>query len=185
MMRIVQRELHEQLRDEATSTREKLASLLRPINPAELNEHPEQDGWSIGQVLEHLCVADERYERPLADMLRSVRPDAGALAREWKSSFIGGMIASSLLKPRKLKSPVVFWPGPTPRNGIVETFLAREINFMKAMDDASSYDWKANRIGSPALPGWAPKMNLGDGFRIHVIHLTRHAGQVERLAGKL
>jgi hypothetical protein len=185
MMRMLQRDLHQELRAEATATREKLAAMLRPINPAELNEHPEQDGWSIGQVLEHLCVADERYEAPLAELLRSVRPDAGAPAREWKSSFIGGMIASSLLKPRKLKSPVVFRPGPTPRNGIVETFLARELRFVSVMDSASSYDWRANRIASPALPGWAPKMNLGDGFRIHIVHLTRHAGQVERLAGKL
>jgi hypothetical protein len=184
-MRMVQRDLHRELRSEATETRERLAELLKPIDAAELNEHPEQDGWSIGQVLEHLCVADERYEAPLANMLRSVRPDAGAPAREWKSSFIGGMIASSLLKPRKLKSPVVFRPGPTPRNGIVEAFLARELEFLKVMDDASSYDWKANRIGSPALPGWAPKMNLGDGFRIHVIHLTRHSAQVQRLAGEL
>lgn len=184
-MRMLQRDLYQQLRTEATSTREKLASTLRGIDPAELNEHPELDGWSIGQVLEHLCVADEVYEAPFAELLRSVRPDAGAPSREWKSSFIGGMIAGSLLKPRKLKSPVVFRPGPTPRNGVVEALLARELAFVKAIDDASSYDWKALRIGSPALPKWAPKMNVGDGFRIHVIHLTRHAGQVERLAGKL
>jgi hypothetical protein len=185
MMRILQRDLYQQLRAEANLTREKLAAMLRPINPAELNEHPERDGWSVGQVLEHLCVADERYEAPLAELLRSVRPDAGAPAREWKSSFIGGMIAGSLLKPRKLKSPVVFRPGPTPRNGVVETLLARELKFVKAMDDASSYDWRSLRISSPALPGWAPKMNIGDGFRIHIIHLTRHAGQIERLVGEL
>jgi hypothetical protein len=184
-MRMVQRDLHRDLRAEAAATREKLAALLRPIDPSELNEHPERDGWSIGQVLEHLCVADESYEAPLANLLRSVRPDAGAPAREWKSSFIGGMIAGSLLKPKKLKSPVVFRPGPTPRNGIVETFLARELTFVNVMDGAASYDWKANRIGSPALPGWAPRMNLGDGFRIHVIHLTRHSRQVERLAAAL
>ena len=184
-MQMLQRDLYQDLRAEATSTREKLAEMLRPIDPAELNEHPEHDGWSIGQVLEHLCVADERYENPLAELLRNRRPDAGAPAREWKSSFIGGMIAGSLLKPRKLKSPVVFRPGPTPRNGVVEKFLARELEFVNVMDNASSHDWKALRIGSPALPGWAPKMNVGDGFRIHVIHLTRHAGQVGRLAGKL
>jgi hypothetical protein len=53
------------------------------------------------------------------------------------------------------------------------------------MDDAASYDWRALRIGSPALPSWAPKMNVGDGFRIHVVHLTRHSHQIERLVGLL
>jgi hypothetical protein len=67
----------------------------------------------------------------------------------------------------------------------VEKLLAREMNFVKAMDDAVTFDWRALRIGSPALPSWAPKMNLGDGFRIHIVHLTRHSRQIERLVGKL
>jgi len=184
-MRLIQKDLYEQLRSEAIETRERLAALLRPLDQSKTNEHPEPNGWSVGQVLEHLCVADELYDTPLAELLRGIRPDAGAPTREWKSSLIGGMIASSLLKPRPLKSPKVFVPGPTPRNGIVEALLTREMNFVKAMDDASSFDWRAVRIKSPALPGWAPKMNLGDGFRIHIVHLTRHSHQVERLAEKL
>lgn len=184
-MRIPQRELHQQLRAEAISTRERIATLLRPLDPARINEHPEPNGWSIGQVCEHLIVADARYEQPFAELLRRSRPDAGAAAREWKPSFLGGMIAGSLLKPRKLKHPKVFEPGPTPRNGVVEALLAHETKFVQVMDDAAAYDWRALRIGSPALPSWAPKMNVGDGFRIHIVHLTRHSHQVERLVGLL
>jgi len=184
-MRLPQRELHQQLRAEAIATRERIAGLLRPLDPAQVNEHPEANGWSVGQVCEHLIVADELYEKPFADLLRRSRPDAGAPAREWKSSFIGGMIAGSLLKPRKLKRPKVFDPGPTPRNGVVDALLAHEATFVRVMDDAAQYDWRALRIGSPALPSWAPKMNIGDGFRIHVVHLTRHSRQLERLAGLL
>src|SRR5665213_2336172 len=138
-MRLPQRQLHEQLRAEAIATRERIASLVRPLDAAKLNEHPEPNGWTVGQVLEHLCVADELYEAPLANLLRSARPDAGAPTREWKSSFIGGLIAGSLLKPKALTSPKVFRPGPTPRNGIVETLLARELKFVQTMDDAASY----------------------------------------------
>lgn len=184
-MRLPQRDLYHQLRAEAIATRERIATLVRPLDPAKLNEHPEPTGWSVGQVLEHLCVADGRYEAPLARLLAGARPDAGAPARDWKPSFIGGLIAGGLLKPRKLKSPKVFQPGPTPRNGVVEALLARELNFVKAMDDASAFDWRALRISSPALPSWAPKMNLGDGFRIHIVHLTRHSHQIERLVGQL
>jgi len=184
-MRIPQRELYQQLRAEATATRDRIAALVRPLDSARINEHPEPTGWSVGQVLEHLCVTDELYEVPLAALLRGARPDAGAPAREWKPSLIGGMIAGALRKPRPLKAPKVFTPGPQPRNGVVEALLSRETRFVQAMDDASSYDWRALRIGSPALPRWAPKMNLGDGFRIHIVHLTRHSHQVERLVGKL
>jgi hypothetical protein len=180
-----QKDLHQQLRTEAVATRERLAELLRPLSLSQISEHPEPTGWSVADVLEHLCVADELYEKPVADLLRVTRPDAGAPAREWKSSFIGGMIAGSLLKPAKLKAPRVFRPGPTPRNGVVEEFLRRELNFVKAMDDAALFDWREVRIKSPALPSWAPKMNLGDGFRIHIVHVTRHSHQVERVAGRL
>ena len=184
-MRIPQKDLYQQLRTEALATRERIATLVRPLDTARLNEHPEPGGWSVGQVLEHLVVADERYIKPFAELLRSNRPDAAAPAREWKPSFIGGLIAGSLLKPRKLKGPKVFQPGPTPRNGIVEAFLSHERAFVQSMDDAAGYDWRALRISSPALPGWAPKMNVGDGFRIHVVHVTRHAGQIERLVKQL
>lgn len=184
-MRLIQRDLHQQLRAESIATRERIATMIRPLDAAKLNEHPETEGWSVGQVLEHLCRADELYDAPFAKMMRDARPDAGAPTREWKSSFIGGLIAGSLLGAKRLKGPKVFRPGPTPRNGIVEDLLGRELKFVKALDDTSSFDWRALRIGSPALPSWAPKMNLGDGFRIHVVHVTRHSKQIERLIGQL
>ena len=184
-MRLKQRDLYKQLRAEAIESRGRIASLVRPLDPGKLHEHPEPNSWSIGQVLEHLCVADGRYEDPLAHLLATAQKDPAAQDREWKSSFIGGMIAESLLKPRKLKAPKVFEPGPTPRNGVVEALITREMEFVEAMDGAQNYDWRALRISSPALPSWAPRLNLGDGFRIHIVHLTRHSHQVERLAAKL
>ena len=147
-MRLPQKDLHEKLRTEAVATRERIAALIRPLDPAKINEHPEPKGWSVGQVLEHLCVTDELSEAPLSNLLRASRQDAGAMAREWRSSFLGGLIAGSLLKPKPLTSPKVFRPGPTPRNGVVETLLAREMQFVTVMDNATSYDWRDLRIGS-------------------------------------
>ena len=72
-----------------------------------------------------------------------------------------------------------------PRNGVVEAFLAHELKFVQVMDDAVRYDWNALRLRSPALPRIAPKLNLGDAFRVHVVHVTRHAKQIERLANQL
>ena len=185
-MRMIQRDLYEQLCKEAIASRERIAAMVRPLNAAKLNEHPEPDGWSVGQVLEHLCRADELYAVPMAQLLSRTRPDAAAAAREWKSSLVGGLIASSLSNPKPLKrGPRAFRPGPTPRNGVAESFLTGEKRFERAMDDALGYDWRAIRIGSPALPSWAPKMNLGDGFRIHVVHVTGHGRQIERLISKL
>ena len=184
-MRLLQRDLHQQLRAESIATRERIATLARPLDASKLNERPEPTGWTVGQVLEHLCLSDEVYDAPFGALMRGARQDAGAAAREWKSSFVGGLIAGTLAKPRPVKSPKLFRPGPTPRNGVVEALLAREMAFVTAMDSAAAFDWRALRIGSPVLPSWAPKMNLGDAFRVHVVHVTRHSRQIERLVGKL
>jgi hypothetical protein len=182
---MLQRELHEQLRAESAETRERIAAMVRSLDAAKLNEHPEPKGWSIGEVLEHLLIADELYDDSVARLLASSRPDAGAALREWKPTFLGKWIANSLIAPKKLKGPPAFRVRHGPRNGVVEAFLARELEFVRVMDDAVRYDWSALRIGSPALPRFAPKLNLGDAFRVHVVHVTRHAKQVERLAGKV
>jgi DinB family protein len=185
-MREIQQELYKQLRTELVASRERIMDLIRPIDRSRLNEHPEPKGWSVGQVLEHLCKSSELYEKPMQQLLSRTRRDAGAASREWKTTFIGGMIASSLSNPKSIKrGPRAFRPGPTPRNGVVQAFHDGELRFLQAMDDAIQYDWRAVRIASPALPFWAPKMNLGDGFRIHAVHLTRHARQIERLVSKL
>lgn len=185
-MRQIQRDLHQQLRTELVASRDRIMDLVRPIDASRLNEHPEPNGWSVGQVLEHLCKSNDLYEKPMLQLLSRTRPDAAAATREWKTTFVGGMIAKSLSNPKPIKrGPSAFRPGPSPRNGIVQAFHDGELRFLNAMDDAVQYDWRAVRIGSPALPSWAPKMNLGDGFRIHVVHVNRHARQIERLVRSL
>ena len=184
-MRLPQRDLHQQLRAESIASRDRITTLVRPLDAARLVQHPEQGGWSVGQVLEHLLVSEEAYDTPLRALLRGARPDAGAPAREWRSTLLGGFIAESLRKPRAVKTRPIFEPGPTVRNGIVEAFLAQELAFVTMLDDSASLDWRALKIGSPALPSFMPKMNLGDEFRIHVVHVTRHAGQIERLMQRL
>ncbi len=184
-MRMIQRELQTELRAQIVAVRDRIASLVRPLTPAQLKAHPEPNGWSVAQVLEHLCIAGDLTEAPAADVLRTARKDPAARSREWKSSFIGGLIASSLSNPKPLKGPKVFQPGPTPRVDVVDAFLAGEQRFMNDLDDAGELDWRAVRIPSAALPSWAPKMNLGDGFRIHTVHVARHSRQIERLVGQL
>lgn len=182
---MLQRDLHQQLRAESAAPRDQIAAIVRPLDAAQLNEHPEPKGWSIGEVLEHLVIADELYDAPMAKLLATSRPDAGAALREWKPSFLGKWIAESLIAPKKLKGPPAFRVRHGPRNGVVEAFLARELEFVRVLDDAVRYDWNALKLRSPALPPFTPKLNLGDAFRVHVVHVTRHAKQIERLAGKI
>lgn len=184
-MSVTQRELHERLRSEHPAIRQRIADLVRPIDAARLAQRTEPGGWSAAEVLEHLVISDELYARRLTTLVATARPDAGAPARQWKPTLLGGFLANILSKPGKVKAPKKFRPGPAPRNGVVETFLSRELVAAQLMENAESLDWRALRFSSPVLPSWAPKMNLGDAFSIKVIHLTRHAKQIERVLAKL
>ena len=113
-MRQIQRELYQQLRTELVASRERIMAMVRPIDSARLNEHPEPNGWSVGQVLEHLCKSNDLYEKPVLQLLSRTPQDAGAATREWKSSFVGGMIAKSLSNPKPIKRRVrldLHWSG--------------------------------------------------------------------------
>src|SRR5258708_6453748 len=103
-MRAIQRDLHQQLRADRLASRERIAVAVRPLQLAQLNEHPEPKGWSVGEVLEHLIVSDEAYDDRLHALLRSARPDGGAPLREWRPTFVGGFIAGALEKPAPVKT---------------------------------------------------------------------------------
>jgi hypothetical protein len=179
----IQRDLHRQLHTEALALRDRIAALARPLDPERLVRRPAAGGWSVGEVLEHLCVADELYAKPLATLTYGARHDAAAPLREWKPTLLGKFIAGALENPRKMRAPGAFRPGPTPRNGVVEDFLTRDSRFVRTMEDAASLDWRALRMNPPTIP--LLKINLGDVFRIRVVHVRRHLGQMERvLAGQ-
>ena len=184
-MRLPQRELHERLRATASESHQRIAALVRPLDPDRLVRRPVPPGWSVGEVLQHLCVTDEMYRRPLLALVNGATPDAGAPFREWKPTVVGNLLAGMLEKPGKMRAPGVFQPGPTPQPGVVEDFLMRDSRMLALMDQAATLDWRALRMPSPALPIRFITMNLGDVFRIHVVHVKRHLGQMERVLASL
>jgi hypothetical protein len=136
-------------------------------------------------VLEHLCVSDEVFDAPTRAAMASARADAAAPLREWKSSLLGGMVAWSLVNPRKVKTPGIMVPSTTPRDGVLEAFRVIDQSVVQMMDDAEQLDWRAVKVHSPALPWFMPNYNLGDVFRIHAVHTPRHAAQIERIIARL
>jgi hypothetical protein len=180
---MLQRELLQDLTRRAVAVRERIAAAVRPLDGDRLMRRPPAGGWSAGEVLEHLCVSDAVYEAPLDRALRGSRPDAAAPLREFRPTWAGKFLATSLASPRKLPSPKSMKPGPTPRGGVLEDFLARARAFEALMESATSQDWRAVKLASPALPALPlmPKFNLGDVFIVQVVHMERHAAQIERV----
>lgn len=181
---MLQRDLHQTLRARALATHAHIAELTRPLDQERLFRRPPDGGWSVGEVLEHLRVSSEAYGPLLLDVLRRARPDAAAPLREWRPTFFGGFLARSLAAPRKLPAPKKIRPGPSPRGGVVEQFLAQQLGLASRLDDAAGYDWNALTLRSPLVPALVrplATMNLGDAFSVEVVHAERHAKQMERV----
>lgn len=179
-----QKEVQAQLAADFRANHDRLAEVVRPLDPDRLLRPPGAGRWSVGQVLEHLALMDGRFLAATEPLVRDARRDAAAPLREWKPTFIGGQIASALRKPKPLKSAKIGRPG-TPRNGVAEAFLAIDLRYANLLDEAASLDWNAVRLRPPVLP-WLPlKLNLGDVFEIHRVHVTRHLGQIERTIAAL
>ena len=177
-MMLIQRDLHRSLRERSLASSSRIATLARPCTPDQLAQRAGPTRWSGGEVIEHLCVSDELYERPLLALVAGARPDAAAPLRPWTPTLAGRLLAHLLGNPRPLKAPRKFQPGPTQRNGVVESFLQKQDAFVALMDRAEGLDWRRLKMASPALSNI--RLNHGDVFAIHVVHVERHAHQLER-----
>lgn len=185
---MLQRALQQTLRTRALATHDEVARIARPLDPEQLHRRPPDHGWSVGQVLEHLCVSAEIYEARLQAVLRTARVDAAAPLREWRPTAFGRILVGSLAAPRKLPTPKSMAPSLTPRGGVVEAFLAMHVALVTRIDHTASFDWRALRLSSPAVPRLLQplaRLNLGDAFSVFVVHAERHARQIERAIAAL
>ena len=182
---MLQRDLQRGLHARTLALRERSIAIARPLDPEQLVRRPPDGGWSVGHVLEHLCVTAELYEPPIRAMLQHSRPDAAAPLREWRPTLLGGFMVRSFERPAKLPTPRSMVPAATPRGGVVEHWLAHLDTQARLLDEASGYDWRRLRMRSPAVRLPLKVFNLGDVFFILVSHAERHARQIERVVATL
>ena len=148
------------------------------LHEAKFREVPPDGGWSVAQVFEHLCRSNLCYlDGPLtAAVAKSVA--RGTSARDWKPSLIGGWLTQSLLEGTKaLPTPRSFRVGTETRANVVDEFLATIRRTRELMQQADGHDLRL-MFASPASPLF--RLNLGDAFRVIVVHGHRHLAQAER-----
>jgi hypothetical protein len=177
---VLQREMYDQLHVEMRSNHESVASEVRLLDREQLVRRPAPDKWSVGEVLEHLVLMDELFLSATEPLIRAAHPDAGAPNRPFRESFVGKRIAGALVAPKALTAPKVATPG-TPRAGVAEAFLAGDSRFLELIETARTLDWNAVRLRPPVAPWMPMRINLGDVFHIHTVHVRRHLAQIRRV----
>jgi len=180
---MLQRELQHALQARSGALIDRVGSLARPLDPEQLVRRPPNGGWSVGHVLEHLCVTSELYEPPIRELLRSGRPDAAAALRPWKPTLIGRLTVNLFERPTRTRTPKRMAPAASPRGGVVEAFLAHQRTISQLLDEGSGFDWRRLRMSSPVVT-MPFRFNLGDVYSILIVHAERHARQIERVVGE-
>jgi len=145
---------------------------------AEFHEPRPDGGWSVAQVFEHLCRTNLAYlDGPLPAAIERAR-ERGPSDRPWRPSFVGGWLAGALVEgARPVPSPRLFRVDAPVRPQVVDEFLATVRRTRERMLEVDGLDLRVG-LASPVSPLF--RMNLGDVFRILVVHGHRHLAQAER-----
>jgi hypothetical protein len=168
------------LAEETRRTTEAYRSLAGPLTPAQLAWTPPEGGWSVGQVLEHLVVANGLYLELCEALVARGTPVPGAA---WKPTLLGGLLARTMAPEakRKLPAPKVFRPGPAARADVLAAFTAMQERLATLIDRAATLDWR--RLKGPSPVTSLVRVNLGDAFQVLVNHNNRHLNQARRIVG--
>jgi hypothetical protein len=156
-----------------------VADIERTTDADAFTWKPAADAWSVGQIFEHLCVADDDYLGPLRRRIATLS-SGGRRADEttrWRPSLVGRLLAYSMTSPRKLPAPKQWVPAPDPRPDVIAEFLRRQRELAEMIDRSMEYEWRRVPFASPVSP--LLRMNLGDAFTILVRHTQRHFRQID------
>jgi hypothetical protein len=173
----------EDLSRTARETDARVESLVRPLSDRQLRWRPPDGGWSIAEVLEHLCVVYDSYHTALGNLFDA--PDARRVDSDapWSATLVGGMLVRSFASDRKLPAPKIFRPGPEPRPDVLDEFLARERELGERLARARTLDLRGMKLASPVSR--LIRINLGDALGTLVHHARRHLGQMMRVRARV
>ena len=170
----------------ARMTREtdaRVAALVEPLAERQRRWRPPDGGWSIADVLEHLCVVYDSYSGALHDLIDDSNARAAENGAQWGPTLVGGMMVKSFKSDRKLPAPKLFRPAPDARAGVLEEFLSRERELLGRLERARHLELRKTKLASPVSR--LIRINLGDALGILVQHARRHLGQMERVRARV
>jgi hypothetical protein len=156
-------------------------SLAKGLTATQLNWQPRPGAWSVGQCLEHLCISNEVYARPIAAALNgapSGRVDE--ITPGWFGRwFIRNYIEPTTQKTRA-RAPRKIAPVATRIDAsILDRFIASNDKVRELVSLGCEHDVNRVRFKNPFVP--LIRFTVGTGFQIIARHNHRHLLQAERV----
>ena len=155
-------------------------ALAGTLTATQLNWKPRPEVWSIGQCLEHLCVANEVYLPPLSDALEGHQP---AAVDEIRPGWLGRWFIRNYIEPspetKRAKAPQKIAPAARIEPGILDRFLRGNDTARQLVLRAAPYDVNRIRFRNPFIS--ILRFSVGTGLEVLTRHERRHLLQAERI----
>ena len=165
---------------ELNAADERAIAVAKTLTPRQRNWTPGRGVWSVGQCLEHLCVANEVYLGPMSDSLVSRQPTA---VQEITPGWLGRWFIRRYIEPssemRRIRAPRKIRPGTQIEPSVLDRFISSNQRARELIHRARHYDVNRIRFKNPFIP--VIRFTVGTGLEILSNHQRRHLLQAERI----
>jgi hypothetical protein len=155
-------------------------ALAKGLTAPQLNWNPGPGVWSIGQCIDHLCVANDVY-LPAMSAALARRPHA--VVNEIIPGWFGRWFIRKYIDPspgtRRARAPRKITPRAAVDPYILDRFLATNQEVREFIVRASHHDVNRIRFSNPFVP--LLRFTVGTGLEILTTHQRRHLLQAERV----
>ena len=171
------------LLDELDLADQRATTLAKALTPQQLNWKPTDREWSVGQCLDHLCVASDVYMPPIASSLTG--QPAGAVT-EITPGWFGRWFIRSYIDPspatKRANAPKAIVPASQVDSSVLERFLSGNQMMRELVRRAANHDVNRIRFVNPFIS--VIRFSVGTGLEIIVRHQRRHLLQAERVKAR-
>jgi hypothetical protein len=156
-------------------------ALTSDLNITQLNWKPRPDAWSVGQCLEHLCISNEVYVKPIE---RSLEGAPTAPVEEITPGWFGRWFIRNFIDPatqkKRVRAPRKIVPvAKHIDSSIVERFTASNAKVRDLIALGSKHDVNRVRFKNPLVS--VIRFTVGTGLELIARHNHRHLLQAERV----
>jgi hypothetical protein len=154
--------------------------LVGGLTAEQLNWQPAPGSWSVGQCLEHLCIANETYLPPLSSAL-ATKP--GSSVEEITPGWFGRWFIRSFIEPsaatKRASAPKKIVPSGHVELSVLDRFLSSNQAIREFIRRASPYDVNRIRFKNPYVG--VIRFTVGTGLQILSGHERRHLLQADKV----
>jgi len=166
--------------EELDNADQRAKALTSQLTVQQLNWQSVPGTWSIGQCLEHLCMANETY---LAAIAPALEREPGGSVQEITPGWFARWFIRSFIEPspqtKRAPAPRKIVPGAQVELSVFDRFLSSNHATRDVIHHAAGYDVNRIRFKNPFVRGI--RFTVGTGLQIICSHERRHLLQAEQV----